>query len=98
MNKPQNISVIGDGGWGTTLAVYLTKKHYSVKLWMYCTHDHTKWLAKIFELFLAREFMRFAWLKIATYYRISQRIRLKSLILQYYRAWLCCSFRSDLVS
>ncbi len=29
----QNISIIGDGGWGTTLAVYLAKKQYSVKLW-----------------------------------------------------------------
>ncbi|MBI5415456.1 MAG: NAD(P)-dependent glycerol-3-phosphate dehydrogenase [Candidatus Omnitrophica bacterium] len=27
------ISVIGDGGWGTTLAVYLVKRGYAVKLW-----------------------------------------------------------------
>ncbi|MBN1869145.1 MAG: NAD(P)-dependent glycerol-3-phosphate dehydrogenase [Candidatus Omnitrophica bacterium] len=29
----KNISVIGDGGWGTTLAVLLAKKDYPVKLW-----------------------------------------------------------------
>lgn len=29
----RNISVIGDGGWGTTLAVHLAKKNYPVKLW-----------------------------------------------------------------
>jgi len=29
----KNISVIGDGGWGTTLALYLTKREYAVKLW-----------------------------------------------------------------
>lgn len=27
------ITVIGDGGWGTTLAVYLSQKGYAVKLW-----------------------------------------------------------------
>lgn len=27
------ISIIGDGGWGTTLAIYLQHKGYSVKLW-----------------------------------------------------------------
>ena len=27
------ISVIGDGGWGTTLAIHLAKKKYPVKLW-----------------------------------------------------------------
>ena len=31
--KIKNISVIGDGGWGTTLAVHLAKKNYSVRLW-----------------------------------------------------------------
>jgi len=31
--KIKNISVIGDGGWGTTLAVHLAKKNYSLKLW-----------------------------------------------------------------
>ncbi len=31
--KSQRISVIGDGGWGTTLAIYLAKKGYSIKLW-----------------------------------------------------------------
>ncbi len=28
-----SISIIGDGGWGTTLAVYLAKKEYNIKLW-----------------------------------------------------------------
>lgn len=33
-NKPiQNISVIGDGGWGTTIAIHLSKKGYNVTLW-----------------------------------------------------------------
>ncbi|MBF0521760.1 MAG: NAD(P)-dependent glycerol-3-phosphate dehydrogenase [Candidatus Omnitrophica bacterium] len=31
--KIQNIAIIGDGGWGTTLAVHLAKKNYPVKLW-----------------------------------------------------------------
>lgn len=31
--KIKNISVIGDGGWGTTLAVHLAKNNYPVKLW-----------------------------------------------------------------
>lgn len=31
--KIQNIGVIGDGSWGTTLAVYLAKKGYVVQLW-----------------------------------------------------------------
>jgi len=29
----KNISIIGDGGWGTTIAVYLAKKGYNIKLW-----------------------------------------------------------------
>ncbi len=29
----KNISVIGDGGWGTTLAIILHKKGYKIKLW-----------------------------------------------------------------
>ena len=35
MNKiaATNISIIGDGGWGTTLAILLSKKGYSVSLW-----------------------------------------------------------------
>lgn len=32
-NKIKRISVIGDGGWGTTLATYLAKKGYPVSLW-----------------------------------------------------------------
>lgn len=31
--KLQNISIIGDGGWGTTLAILLARKGYPVKLW-----------------------------------------------------------------
>ena len=34
MNKQiPHISIIGDGGWGTTLAVYIARKNYPVKLW-----------------------------------------------------------------
>lgn len=33
MGKAQKISVIGDGGWGTTLAVHLAKNKHAVKLW-----------------------------------------------------------------
>ncbi|MBU0469210.1 MAG: NAD(P)-dependent glycerol-3-phosphate dehydrogenase [Candidatus Omnitrophica bacterium] len=29
----KNISVIGDGGWGTTLAIHLSKNNYNVTLW-----------------------------------------------------------------
>src|SRR3989339_788108 len=29
----KNISVIGDGGWGTTLAIHLSKNNYNVSLW-----------------------------------------------------------------
>jgi glycerol-3-phosphate dehydrogenase (NAD(P)+) len=29
----KNISVIGDGGWGTTLAIYLARRKFKVKLW-----------------------------------------------------------------
>lgn len=28
-----NIAIIGDGGWGTTLAILLSKKNYQVSLW-----------------------------------------------------------------
>jgi len=31
--KKENIAVIGDGGWGTTLAILLSKKGYSVTIW-----------------------------------------------------------------
>jgi glycerol-3-phosphate dehydrogenase (NAD(P)+) len=31
--KIKNITVIGDGGWGTTLAIHLLKKAYDVTLW-----------------------------------------------------------------
>lgn len=33
MKKIRNISVIGDGGWGTTLAIILSQKGYKVTLW-----------------------------------------------------------------
>ncbi len=33
MKNIKNICVIGDGGWGTTLAVLVAKKHYNVTIW-----------------------------------------------------------------
>ena len=33
MKTLRKISVIGDGGWGTTLAVHLAKKNFPVNLW-----------------------------------------------------------------
>lgn len=33
MEEVKNISIIGDGGWGTTLAIYLCRKSYNVNLW-----------------------------------------------------------------
>lgn len=33
MKKDLNISVLGDGGWGTSLAILLSKKGYNVILW-----------------------------------------------------------------
>ncbi|MBF0489799.1 MAG: NAD(P)-dependent glycerol-3-phosphate dehydrogenase [Candidatus Omnitrophica bacterium] len=33
MQKIKKISIIGDGGWGTTLAIHLAKKKYPVVLW-----------------------------------------------------------------
>jgi len=33
MKSIKNISVIGDGGWGTTLAILLSQKKYGVTLW-----------------------------------------------------------------
>lgn len=32
-DKLKNICVLGDGGWGTTLAIHLAEKQYRVKLW-----------------------------------------------------------------
>ncbi len=29
----RNITILGDGGWGTTLAIHLAQKDYQVKLW-----------------------------------------------------------------
>ncbi|MDD4954300.1 MAG: glycerol-3-phosphate dehydrogenase, partial [Candidatus Omnitrophica bacterium] len=28
-----NIAVIGDGGWGTTLAIHLERKGFKVQIW-----------------------------------------------------------------
>jgi len=33
MTKKRNISIIGDGGWGTTLAILLSGKGHNVTLW-----------------------------------------------------------------
>jgi len=33
LSKKQNITIIGDGGWGTTLSVHLAKQNHSVTLW-----------------------------------------------------------------
>ena len=32
-NKKIKIAILGDGGWGTTLAILLSKKGHSVSLW-----------------------------------------------------------------
>ena len=32
-NKIKKITVVGDGGWGTTLAILLAKKSFSVTIW-----------------------------------------------------------------
>src|SRR3989338_2578306 len=43
-NTIKHISVIGDGGWGTTLAIHLARKKYHVRLWgpfpAYVRHMH----------------------------------------------------------
>jgi len=44
MNKPR-IGVLGDGGWGTTLAVLLSAKGYPVTLWG-AFKDYTKQMSK----------------------------------------------------
>lgn len=33
IKKAHNIAVLGDGGWGTTLAILLARKGYGVRLW-----------------------------------------------------------------
>lgn len=33
MKKIRSISIIGDGGWGTTLAIHLARKNFPVTLW-----------------------------------------------------------------
>jgi len=44
MNKPR-IAVLGDGGWGTTLAVLLSTKGYSITLWG-AFENYTKQMAR----------------------------------------------------
>ena len=44
MNKPR-IAILGDGGWGTTLAVLLSRKGYTVTLWG-AFDNYTKVMAK----------------------------------------------------
>jgi glycerol-3-phosphate dehydrogenase (NAD(P)+) len=44
MNKPR-ISILGDGGWGTTLAILLSSKGYLVTLWG-AFKNYTKIMAK----------------------------------------------------
>ena len=39
LNKETKIAVLGDGGWGTTLAILLSKKGYPVTLWGAFTHN-----------------------------------------------------------
>jgi glycerol-3-phosphate dehydrogenase (NAD(P)+) len=41
----QNIAILGDGGWGTTLAVLLAKKGYRVTLWS-AFSDYAKIISK----------------------------------------------------
>ena len=45
MKPIKKITVIGDGGWGTTLAIHLAKKKYSVVLWG-AFADHVKEVSK----------------------------------------------------
>ena len=33
ISKDTKISILGDGGWGTTLAIHLARKGFSVKIW-----------------------------------------------------------------
>ncbi|MFH1360822.1 MAG: NAD(P)H-dependent glycerol-3-phosphate dehydrogenase [Candidatus Omnitrophota bacterium] len=52
----KNITIIGDGGWGTTLAIYLARKGFQVKIWgafpdyiatLRKTHENSKFLKGI---------------------------------------------------
>ncbi|MDD5005889.1 MAG: NAD(P)-dependent glycerol-3-phosphate dehydrogenase [Candidatus Omnitrophica bacterium] len=45
MLKRQNITILGDGGWGTTLSILLSKKGYNVCLWG-IFRDYTESLKK----------------------------------------------------
>ena len=56
MKKIETISIVGDGGWGTTLAVHLARKNYPVTLWgpfpdyvqqVSCTRINIKFLPSI---------------------------------------------------
>ncbi len=53
MTKVKNICVIGDGGWGSTLSILLSKKGFDVALWgafpeyidiLKCSHENIKFL------------------------------------------------------
>ena len=33
LHKDTNISILGDGGWGTTLSILLATKGYKIRLW-----------------------------------------------------------------
>ncbi len=48
-----SISIIGDGGWGTTLAIYLAKKEYRVKLW----GAFPEYTAQVHETRINRKFL-----------------------------------------
>lgn len=43
MNKAMKIAVLGDGGWGTTISIILSKKGIDVKLWS-VSHEYAKTL------------------------------------------------------
>ena len=56
MRRIKTIAVLGDGGWGTTLAIHLVKKNYNVRVWgpfpeylreIQATRQNTKFLPGI---------------------------------------------------
>ncbi|MBF0385999.1 MAG: NAD(P)-dependent glycerol-3-phosphate dehydrogenase [Candidatus Omnitrophica bacterium] len=52
-NKIKNITVIGDGGWGTTLALHLLQKGFFVSLW----GPHPAYLKEISSQRINRKFL-----------------------------------------
>ncbi len=70
MKQLNSISVIGDGGWGTTLAIHLARKGYKVILWG-AFADYVKATAK------ARENKRFL-----PGHKIPKEVRLTSDIIE----------------